>query len=164
MARAERDANLAEMRIRRALRLEDDPGDVRAVGQRNVAYRRHEGRVLARGKVPLDDGRLRAGAEGDGKARMRLAGILHGLDFERSVEFRAGRHVDDKAVAHEGAVDAADRVVGVTRGKALGGGAVGERVGEAADRHGLGRTADVGSAVDDGKHRRAFHQRRSLGG
>src|SRR5688572_20747254 len=87
---AEIEANLAEMRIRRSLLLQDDPDHVRTFSKRHVADRGYEALLRVRRKMPLDYGRFGTGSERNRKARMRLSMALDHLDFDRSLDLNTG--------------------------------------------------------------------------
>ena len=110
---AERCIELAEMRRAVGLVLDDDPDDLGVVADQEMADRADQ-RVAAAG-LALDDGRPGAGADAHREAHMRLAAILHVLQFDRALRRRTVCDVEEEAVGDEGRIDRADRIVGAAQ-------------------------------------------------
>ena len=154
-------AQLAKMDIGRTLLLQDDPGHFRAILDHDVADGGNEGCIRSHRKVTLDDGRLGALAETDREAAVNLACAMDRLQFDRLLDIGIIRDLEHQTIAHEAAIDAANRVILAGFGKTGSSRAIEQAFGKA--RHAdVFNLADIGRAMLHIGNQRAGNRRRLL--
>ncbi len=134
-------AQLAKMDIGRTLLLQDDPGHFRAILDNDIGDRGNQGGIRSHRKVTLDDGCLGTLAETDRKAAVNLACAMDRLQFDRLLDLGIIRNLEHQTIAHEAAIDAANRVILAGFGKTGSSGAIEQAFGKA-------RHADVFDLAD----------------
>ncbi|MNE20588.1 hypothetical protein D3C80_1137170 [compost metagenome] len=154
-------AQLAKVDIGGTLLLHDDPGHFRAILDNDVADGGNESRIRSHRKVTLDDGCLGTLAETDREAAVNLACAMDRLQFDRLFNLGIIRNLEHQTIAHEAAVDAADRVILAGFRKTCGSGTISQALGKA--RHAdVFNLADIGRAVLHIGNQRTGNRRRLL--
>ena len=143
---------LAEIGRRVRLLLHDQPGQLRAIADGDVADGTDEG--VARTGLALDNGSFRSRPDTHRQPHMRLAAGLHVLQLDRRSKLNALFDVDEITIGDEGGVQRADCVVesaGFERRRKT---SVGQLVGDTLDGDALDFLRLCRRhAVQNGKHR-----------